>query len=120
MRKPNPRKTSKISEIKARAKAVALYEVFDNYREVGRMIRRSDHFVRSAARREKINDTFEDRPRSGRPKKVTPKVESRINSLMHNQKGSSLRRTRVTLISEGIPLAISTIRLVNRDHKLRF
>src|SRR6185312_4339383 len=97
-----------------RAEAVVRFDMCGSISKVAREIKRSRHFVRDAIVREKRVGTFHDRPRSGRPKKVTPKVERRINSLMHNQKGSSLRRTRAALISEGIPLSIETIRLVNR------
>jgi len=113
-RKPHPD-----SQIAKRAEAWTLYGEYHNYEEVARRIQKSPHFVKETVRRKREENRFSDRPRSGRPKKVTRRITRKIMKYLYNQKGASLRKTRAKLIQDGTPLSLDTISRVAHRNKIR-
>lgn len=65
-----------------------------------------------ALERERQTSSPRDRPRSGRPRKVTRSRATQIVRLMRDRKVGSLRKTRAELQARGISLSIHTIQNV--------
>jgi len=102
-----------------RAEVVELVRLGYNYRTIARTKRVSLGFVAAAVKRYKQTKSHCDRPRSGGPRKVTPRVETMTRTLLHNTKVSSVRKVRAKLRGKGIDLSRGTVHNIAHRRGMR-
>jgi len=102
-----------------RAEVVELVRLGYNYRTIARTKRVSLGFVAAAVKRYKQTKSHCDRPRSGGPRKVTPRVETMTRTLLHNTKVSSVRKVRAKLRGKGIDLSRGTVHNIAHRGRMR-
>ena len=92
-----------------RAEVVELVRLGYSYRTIARTKRVSLGFVAAAVKRYKQTKSHCDRPRSGGPRKATPRVAKITMSLLHDTKVGSVRKVRAKLRGKGIDLSRGTV-----------
>jgi len=102
-----------------RAEVVELVRLGYNYRTIARTKRVSLGFVAAAVKRYKQTKSHCDRPRSGGPRKVTPRVETMTRTLLHNTKVSSVWKVRAKLRGKGIDLSRGTVHNIAHRRSMR-
>jgi transposase len=96
--------------IVARANAVRLYRIENNFSTVARLMGRSRHFVRDAVERQKEDHRYTDRPRIGRPRATTHSDRVAIRRMAREPKYGSIRTVQAALTHRGKKFGYGTIR----------
>ena len=86
---------------------------------IAKKFKKSVRSVQKNTKRSNETGKFEDRVRSGRPKKVTPRDQSRLVKMVQGKRGQSLRKTaRSFRTQKGERLSPFTIRKTLRGAKM--
>ena len=92
-----------------RLDAVMAFLQHGTYKQAARAVSRSEKFVFGAVQKAKNGETLRDRPRSGRPPKMTPHGKRRAMTLLKRRKTGSLRKTASRLRTEGVDVHFTTV-----------
>ncbi|CAF2982116.1 unnamed protein product, partial [Rotaria sp. Silwood2] len=99
-----------ISDIK-RAQAVALREVGLKYAEIASQLKISQHCAKEAVPRFRTHGTYQDLPRSGRPRKISQRAARYLKRLTQGQNRRSSRLiTQALHMSLSQPVSTKTVR----------
>jgi transposase len=77
------------------------------YKQIKAATGKSFCFIRQWCKRIDAGDTLEDRPRPGRPRKITPPIQSTLKKLIKETR--SIRRTQQRLSATGVELSVGII-----------
>lgn len=105
--------------IAKRAEVCQLRRQGKSYREIARTQKCSIDFIRDALQRKAQTGSHENRPRSGRPRTVTPAIVKRTKALLLDRAVGSVRKARAKLRAEGIDLSRGTVHNIARRADLR-
>lgn len=119
MRRPRTLRMYHASWIAKRAEVVELRRLGYSFRSIARTKQCSVSFVQDALRRVAETQSHVDRPRSGRPRKVTAAVAKQTIALLRNRKVGSVRKSRLELRGSGIDLSVGTIHNIAHRADLR-
>jgi hypothetical protein len=119
MRRPSTIRMYHARWIAKRAEVVELRRLGHSFRSIAHTKRCSLSFVQDALRRVAETQSHADRPRSGRPRKVTAAVAKQTVALLRNRKVGSVRKARLKLRGSGIDLSVGTIHNIAQRADLR-
>ena len=98
-----------MDNVTARKTAVELRKAGLLEGEIASQLGKSLPWVQKWLRREREGENLEDRPRSGRPTKLTKEVKKKIVKLLENKNVGSVRKVKRKLEDSGVSLSRKTI-----------
>lgn len=110
-------KTIRVTQEK-RFRCVFLHEQGKSFREIGRTLKIDHKTVKAIVVRHKKTGSVDDLPRSGRPRKTSPRDDRKLKRSSLNDRRKTAIGHMKDLKDEGINLSESTVRRRLREHGL--
>lgn len=103
------------SKFEKRSQVMALYEQGIAKREIGRRLNMHEASVRYVIKRFTQVNSTQDRPKSGRPKKVTPRVKRKMKALITKDPFATGKDIQAELETSGTSLSFQHVNRVLHD-----